>query len=620
MDKKRKICYWLLAGLFLSLAIAAMITTRNGSLGQFYQDGYEDDWSMVWFGQASACGKYDAGRGISKVEPYEGTISICKERLDDNANFIEMKLTDISQIGTRWSISYFDSNMNLLEYEEHELQSGTWMFELKHMDYDYFMLSLIDDRSAEVKVNSIKVSEYTQNVPFKDILPVWGICYLVYCIISFLLQKVIKGERLSQWNLIAVVENSADDMLDRLPFVKDGILSPAMVRVFLFVWIVIGWRIANVHGVNKHYGYIVLYTIIMFLTLLCFIPKENKKRETNHLLISIWIFAYLFEFISDMLVSKDYSFGAVWMMLCFGLLFRKWNRMERPENLLDNFANAILILNAINIGYIFLHGNSYNDGRPTGTWTNPNPFSIGLVLYETVALFLLYRTVHRKRKWWNCILPGIEFVVGAWLICKSECRTAGLTFLIMLMWFVIYLVVGRNKISKRMGIALAVFFLVALIGGGTWFALRMGSSFSNRQIDFTSANGLTSGRAMVWKEYIAHMNLFGHEKNLVIGGKSWYTHNGIVKEFYKFGLLAGITHVILLIESVWLALCYWYKNKKSEYTVLIMGIFIAYLFPSLMEAIDELPMVWVGWFSFYFVIGYLMQKKEIGKRENEKYE
>lgn len=618
MSRKRKIIYWLLAGCFISLAIAAMLQTRNGSMGQFYQDGYRDDWTMVWTAEATGCGKYDAARGVTVLESGGGICSILKEKLDESANFLELEITDLKETGSLWSVDFLDENMNLLEHQEYQMDSGKYCIEIEDRDYEYFKLSLMDDRNIEISVNSIQLLEYRENTDFLDILPIWGVCYAVYCLLFFVLFKAAKRKQIRPWNAAAVLERHADYILDGISERKQGKGCSGKVRVFLFAWLVIGWRIANEHGVNKYYGFIVLYTLILFWALIYSTPIEKAEKMRNNSLVNIWLLVYALQFLSDIVTKKNYSFSEVWMLLCFGMLFRAWSRMAEPEKLLQDFSNAVLILNAVNILYYYFgNGAKYFDGRPTGTWSNPNPFSIGMVLCQAVMLFLLYQAWVRRKKWWSYVLPGAEFVLGMWMIYTAQCRTAWLAMAAMMAWFLLYLLAGKLHVEKKLGIGLALGVVFAVAAVVLWLVLRSGTAFSQREIDYSSASGLTSGRTWIWKKYIANMNLFGHEKYLVIGGKSWFAHNGIVKNFYKFGLLAGIAHLILLIECVYAALCYWKNNKKNEYTVLIMGIGIAYLIPSMMESIDELPMVWIGWFAFYFIIGYLMQTGGARKRENE---
>lgn len=609
-----------MAGWFISLAIAAMLQTRNGSLAQFYQDGYRDDWTMVWTAAATECGKYDAARGVTVLESGGGTCSILKERLDESANFLKLEIADLKETGTLWKVEFFDENMNLLDSREYQVDSGEYYIDIEDRDYGYFRLSLIDDRNIEINVSSIKLLEYKENKDFFDILPIWGVCYAVYCLLFFVFLKAVGRKQGRQWNAAAALAHHADAMLDGISEWKQETVCSGKVRVFLFAWMVIGWRIANQHGVNKYYGFIVLYTLILFFALTYCIPVEKAERKMNTSLVNIWLLVYGLQFLSDLVTKKNYGFSEVWMLLCFGLLFRAWSRMSRPEALLQDFANAVLILNAINILYYYFgNGEKYFDGRPTGTWSNPNPFSIGMVLCQAVMLFLLYQAWTQRKKWWSYILPGVEFVLGMWMIYTAQCRTAWLALAAMIAWFLLYLLAGKLRVDKKIGIGLAVGVVLIAAAAVLWVVLRSGTAFSQREIDYSSASGLTSGRTWIWKNYIANMNLFGHEKYLVIGGKSWFAHNGIVKNFYKFGLLAGIAHLILLIECVYAALCYWKNNKKSEYTVLLIGVMIAYLIPSMMESIDELPMVWIGWFAFYFIIGYLMQASGTGKRENEEY-
>lgn len=621
MRKKRKIIYWLLAGIWISLALAAVIRTPEGDLHQFYQDGKVDDWTMAWMMEGAACGRYDAANSIYTTEAQTGAMGINQERSEEPATQIKMDITDLDKTGSLWRTEYFDKNGNLLEREDFEVDGEEFCIKLWDGDYETLRFSLMDDRTTRLKVNSILLEEHEKTVGVTDILVTAAVIYLVWAVAGVLIYMFCRKKKISDGSgmeaVVTFLEGKADQILDAMTRVRDPGQNASMVRIFCIIWVVIGWRVTNVYGVNKYYGYIVLLTIILYLALAAHIPMGKTKRDRNVPLIGIWLILYGFQLLSDLFTQKAYGFGEVWMLLCFGLLYRAWNRMEKPEKLLDDFATAMLILNTINILYFWIgNGKLYNDGRPAGTWSNPNPFAIGMVLYEAILLFLLYQAVRQRKKWWYYLLPGIEFLCGIWMIYVAQCRTAMLAFGLMLLWFLAFLVAGKMQLSRKKAVALAVAMAVVVVVLGVGFVLYAGSRLSNRTIDISSANGLTSGRVWIWKEYLCHMNLIGHEKYLVVAGRNWFAHNGIVKNFYKFGLFAGIAYVLLWLETLYAALKYWMREKRSEYTVFVMGVLIAYFVPAMMESMDEIPMVWLGWVAFYFMIGYLMQ--ENGSKNREK--
>lgn len=614
MKKKRQIIYWILIGIWISLAAAAVTQTKEGNLQQFYQDGEIDDWSMAWMIAATNSGKYDAASAAYVVMPGSGAVCLTVTDIDKRAREIKLDITDIQGNGSLWLIAYFDKNGNVIEQEEYEAGDGIYQIKLSTQKYKYLTLSLCDDRDAKLQVNNIKLQEYENTVDMSNILTAFAWLYLVWLLIgitlSVILKKNNKERREEKGHVRKLLEHSADMLLDSMAKMQKQDTQTGIIRIFLIIWLIIGWRVANVYGVNKHYGYIVLFTIVIYLAFVFYIPLKKEKRSVYVPLAAIWLVMCGMQLISDLLTQKDYGFSEIWMLLCFGLLYRAWGRMERPEQLLDDFSVAVSILNIFNILYFwFGNGKLYNDGRPTGTWSNPNPFAIGMVLYQAIALFLLYQAAHHKKKWWYYVLPAIEFVCGIWMIYVAQCRTALLAFGLLMVWFLGYLVIGYMKISPKT-IALFVTGAVVLSVVCLILILHIGNRFSNRTINTSSANGLSSGRIWIWREYLGHMNLIGHEKYLVIGGKSWFAHNGIVKSFYKFGLFGGISYVLFLLEAIWAALCYWMRQKKSEYTILVMGVLIAYFIPNMMESMDELPMVWIGWVAFYFMIGYLMHKNE----------
>lgn len=618
MVKGRKVICWILTGIVFSLAVASMIQTRHGSIGQFYNEGYIENITKLWKAQVVLAGKYNQETGYCEMEAGNGDIGLAMFEVNEAVNYLLLDFEDRLEDGTLWRVIYQNEQMEEIERETLELAGGEHVLKLKDNGYKNLTLYLCSDSDVKVRIHDMQLTEYSDIVESEKIWYTAGVCSVVYILTSSILWLVRRKRPQRQpVGMIKGLEQQADCMLSHMQNKKNQNSYAGTIRTFLFMMIIIGWRIANLHGVNKYYGYIVCYSVVIFLLLISWIPTQRTAISLDNRLTRLWLAVFALQFVSDVLIQKSYGFGSVWMLVCFGLLFRAWARMEKPQVLLYDFAKAIGILAAMHIVYCcFGDARKYELGRLTGTWKNPNPFAMGVVVYQVVMLYWICRGVAKKERWWKLILPGIGFCAGIWMLYGAECRTAWLAFVAIVGGLFVYLVVRRLPKTKKTYIGIGIFCV--LFGGAALVMLVKGMQILFPSRSFAADLDVTSGRFMIWTEYTKHMNLFGHDGVLKINGINTFGHNGVIKIAYKYGVITGIIHVAFLYETVVAGCKYLLREQRIENVVLVIGALLAYLIPTMLESIDEIPMEWLGWFAFYFVIGYLMQGENFESRRDEK--
>ncbi|MCI8280107.1 MAG: O-antigen ligase family protein [Lachnospiraceae bacterium] len=453
-------------------------------------------------------------------------------------------------------------------------------------------------------------SEYEAVVNKKQYLLLCIELFFVISILSFLFSKKI--ERLMQKGrcllnkIIIGYEKCVDCILKYIKRVKGNARLYAIGRSLSIIFILMLGYLAHMAGARKSYGYTVIF-FISFMCILVFwiVPKRQAFYKVNRIK-KLWWLLCIIQFISDIIIQKRVGFVELWMLSSFGLLYRTWERMEKPEQLWDDFANGIEFIYILTISYcVFIEPWWKEEILYSGMWKNPNPFSVMIVLCLLVIVYRCIQVVSSKSQYWKLILYFGEIIVGIKMITLSQCRTAILSCTILFIWCVLF-ILGKKmkhiKFSARNVVAILslVFLIVCSI-----LIFKGGMILSKKSTSIT-LDDMTSGRLTIWKEYIMQMNLWGHGDDALVNGTLAYAHNMILKFTYTYGLIAGVVVIMLLVEVCRRAFLFWEKERENENAFLVIGILLVYFISTMIESVDDLPMVWQIWSAFYFVLGFLM--------------
>lgn len=618
MHKSRKILYWVITGIFLSLALSSVILTRDGSLQQFYDDGYVQDLEEQWMRSAYCSGQYDVRSKMYTWSEGDATCYIGGYEWTEEMHYLVIDAALIDGEAPVWKIYYRDINNQDLAVDEFTFQNGECIIPIKEIEGCSLLISLWCNGEVQYQMNDMRLMEYTTSISGMTLFIGSVICFAVYCILSMLLLKRLKPCRFSSQGVVEGLEQQADYLLQHLNHSGSREAYAKWVRTVLIVGIVIVWRLANDYGINRYYGYAALAHMVLFLALVSWIPIGAVCRNVNDSILKVWLALCGIQILSDILLQKNYGFVGLWSLICFGLLYRAWRRMEEPENLLEDFVRAVEILYLINIMYCLKSGYRSNIlGQMDGTWGNTNPFAITVVLYLTVMLYRLYQVIQREKSLYYLVEVILGIGLGIWMLYKADCRTAWLAFVVVTALFILRILsatAGKKQKKRKWWLFIAAVIIILV---GSFLLLKLGDIFIKSQSGRYSFNDFTSGRISIWLEYLKQINLLGHSKLPVINGVSTFAHNSLLKIIYKYGFLAGILVLILLVEILSSVVKIWKTRTKSASFFLVVGILAAYVIPVSLESINEYPMVVSNWFAFYFIVGYLIQEKSSGMVEDD---
>lgn len=427
----------------------------------------------------------------------------------------------------------------------------------------------------------------------------------------------MKNIQKTQKNMVIFIRQQADEILDWFNVGKGNEAYASHIRVFVLIAIIVMWRIVHY---KYGYNYAVAMNLVLFLAFIAWIPMEKpvNYEEPLHPIISSWLVLCFLQFISDIFLKKDFEYSefiCVWMVFCFGLLYRAWKRMKNPERLLDDFVRAVEILFLMNVIFCLLGDarKAHWSNMMTGTRTNPNPFAMGVALCFVLFLFRFGQKLSEKKKWYCYLKDGIGIAACIWMLKEAGSRNAWLIVGVASFFFVIFLlrkyIKGVFFLYKILGIAI-ILTVIAL------FIMKGNQILQMNMMEIVDM--LSTGRLTTWKAYLSQINFIGNSNLLKFEDGTLAPHNGIIMLMYRYGFFTGVAGIVFLVQVIRTIGSLW-KNemasitgntKNVAYVFYMVGILIAYLFPSMLDTCDEGIMGWTNWFAFYFMIGCAIQEKQ----------
>lgn len=624
MSKGRKILYWIVSGIVLSIAMSSMVLTRDGGLFRFYDDGYVKDLKDHWLIGAYAFGQYD-GRQQMHYTPGENVPSVYWQRGEDEVHYLQIDIGYWNGIQAEWVVTYQDSTGSIFYEDRYEFTQGKLVIPILNMDYAGIFVALNSEGTIKYQMNCLSLSEYEELLNKSKWIAGCGVCFLVYVVISVLAYAVIQRKlriHKGQWKHrepVYFLEEQADLILKHLNLKASRESYASKVRIALVILLVVNGRIMHY---SYRYGYALFIAIVFLLALTAWIPVGESVNRNRHIVWQVWLIMCGIQFISNLFLKKAFGYGEyieVWMILCFGLLYRAWGRMEKPQKLLDDLYHAVQIL-VVMITLYCLFGDAWKSysNRLTGTRSNTAVFAHVVAICFVFMLFRIYQLMKQKKKWYHYLLPGFLGGASVWMLNSTESRNA---FIIASMVAVVFLGFIVNyflqRLPKKQKIMILVLLLLVFVVG-LLFLIKNGVILQSRQFYFFSWNLLLSGRPEIWKEYLEKVNIIGCTENLMFDTSGVTSaHNGIIMMMYRYGVFAGIIKIVFLVEVACTIFRIWKRDTKNEYAFLSIGIFIAYFISAMLDTCDEGMIGWLGWIVFYMVVGYIVQEDRLGLLDHD---
>lgn len=422
-----------------------------------------------------------------------------------------------------------------------------------------------------------------------------------------------------------------------------------------FIMIICLQGYVRIVGIADRYKYISLIgSFLILIILLLSLEKDLKLVEWKKSLCYAWFSLCLIMIISDFIISKKYNYLGYIFFTVFLLLFFVWNNAVDQDFLWTCFMDSIryvFILTAI-LSFLFRPFNP--DFRYSGFTINPNILALFLITVYACYINRFDYFIRTSSDIKHCIKPMIGISLCFFFLYLTKTKTAILAVFFMSLLWLLLLLYTRKKTTYRIPLyryiaslfcSIFVCFPIFYIGLSTIpsfinhpivfdkdqnFVYKNSANYivskaadsnyststpdstkDSRDSSYDLLDKLSSGRIRIYKDYIHHLNLWGHIKiSRVINGTRYsHAHNNILQFAYTYGIFAMIPYLLINILSLLFSIRYYIRKpiqtRNAAFPPLLT---VGFLIASLTECI-YLPFQSLLAFSYWIVIGTLLPKE-----------
>jgi len=379
---------------------------------------------------------------------------------------------------------------------------------------------------------------------------------------------------------------------------------------------------------NYYYIYMLINCGLIFVIALVSIEKGREKPDWKNPMMFSWVIYSILACVSDIIVPKNQMFTGVMMLTVYGLLFFVMAGMKKSIAIYHDFMIGVEISYFItSIFCLFCRpiGDMF-EGRYNGCTISPYSYAMYTGMVIAVFLAELDRWLLEKKNKVYLVLYLTGIVSALYFVWLTQSRDGVLAVGICGLFFLFRVFCMRKveNYGKKTVFAIGVCVILAvpvlwiqdwcvhnlprqlgttvyfendnrmnsktfqeqkeeiteqelgenledaILPGNIVYAQDMdNSSGSNRLFHkAVSLDILSSGRITVYREYIALMNLWGHEKDPYIWGRKMRAHNAVLQTGYRYGIFVMIPYTVMLLYAGYYSLCYlrtnWLKNPTSR--------------------------------------------------------
>lgn len=445
------------------------------------------------------------------------------------------------------------------------------------------------------------------------------------CVLTFNVFILVLGEPLKD----SKKEIPGEEGVLYLPHISLNAKRRCVLRVLSFAAILFGITWLQCQGtayiIKHHTMYMwILCGVLLLLILLC--TEKIQQRNVPHgWLMHLTGFFLVLAMASDFFVAKKFQYSG-FALLCFGGMFcHAWYNMDQPGKLIDEFKYAYKIWFIVSIIYCVAMRPAMPGIRYTGMFPTAEGFGAAMLL----AMVVFLSDLKWKGRAAANVIGALAALYLVWTV--QDC----ILFLLSAVIIFIYLIYQAGRCNYNPdGDKTGLQALAAVIGGillvlllrWTLYhltpALGEGIVYETDKYEtiqeslrstFLHGGWIETVRTKLWlaKEYFMKMNLKGHSYVAKIAGKKRWAQNSVVMNMYRYGVLAGIAYLGMLLVY----LCAAVRNSWENRDFFPVGIAAASIMICMAYAV-EMPFAQIVWAVFYFGLAWMIVS-ENGEKQHE---
>ncbi len=430
------------------------------------------------------------------------------------------------------------------------------------------------------------------------------LCVLVYDVFILLLGCCLKRK---EWEETSIKDWLSLHLDDR----RKGILRSGLMLGILFIVTYVQCQGTSYMALNARVWTWVVAGLLLLIACLCWEKDLNETRLLGSGFGKLLFVFLILLCISDFFVSKRFLYAGFAMLACGGFFCKCWSSMQDPDQIFTEFKLVFKLWFVVGVLYCIICRPTISGICYSGMY--PDAESFGLSMLIAAVIFLSdMRKEHRE------IVNSAGMVCALYLLWLSKqtiILLAACFILILYAAFWIYTWAtsaqeNRFRILGHMAIGLAAgaVFVFLLRGIFPRLALALGTQvvYENDKSQAIGVTLLQLGSIEGWRElfqtkwtycveYVKNLNLLGHKYLLEIDGKEHWAPNGILMIGYRYGVLAGLCYIGVLVWYLVRAV----KQSLKAKEFLLAGIAASLVIVGMMVTIER-SFVCMAWIVLWF--------------------
>lgn len=633
-------------GFILSLSVTFMIMSGSINFHAFYDTGDYCEFDVKYVMSGAKNTKLLSSNQFEFLED-ESSIRLASDAQISFYNYLNIYLSDMESESINSGVLFYNQEGNLTKSSLIQLQNGKNVITLPDENVGKVIFQFYDQKGQQLKLDKMESVEKLCGTSVGKGIALFGITFLFYVLFvmrfflkiikkidSVVIQPVITGLQKIWMRTSIMLNGSAPQIPEK---------QRRIIRIICFLWIMLDQqymiKYARYSNSEVYRFYIARICIVMLILAFCNIRREMKILEWNRPIIKSWVALSICMCISDFIMNKKIMYTGYWLVLVFGFFFWTWANMEHPLEILHELMIAFEITFIMACFYCFGF-ERLTTSYYAGTMKNSNTFGEYMAIAVAVFTGLIFEELYKKRKWHRLTMLMMELLVAVYFLWISQCRSALLATIICCV--LMLLGVKKNKSQKnffrKFLLACGVFVLLFVpVWFGTNYIITHNSGQSTVTGENTVSNwdkaandvmaislqdskllekfkninsidDVTSGRISIYRTYLMKSNLWGHEGTVTLFGRNYGAHNSILMISYRYGVIAAIPYITLLVLFLLRSLYYAVSRikEKESYSLLLINLVITVSLIGLLDNQED-PMKYLTWFLFYFLIGFFFQ-------------
>ena len=629
---------WLIAGIVLCLAVAAMYTSGSVNPDCFYDIGKVYDIPGAELDRNGTGVQFNtATDDFMTVNEDSAFVEFAIE--DYTWNYLYVSLNNMNQSELCWKVVCRNAERDIVDVYECRLSEGWNRIDLSGKAFSLLDVEIENQKGARYLLGSLRLQESAVLWQWSTCVPVMLLTAGIYIALSILLLMVRKRMGRDRKICLAegylcLMERIRKQLLHVMPAIPEKVRRRGRVACFMLLIFYATYALNACIWITAYKQSSVLYCITLFVIALLSLEDGTRQVHWNKQCITAWLIFWIVVCVSDFIVGKKYYAQGYMFLFVFGFLFYVWARMKSPKELLQDLVLAVQLSFIAAVVFCLLCRPAIGSARYMGIYTNPNSYANYLIPVLAACIAAIEERLQSKMGWRHFVLYAVEVLLIAFFLWKTQSRGAMAAAMIILLvlswtWFC-----RRHEPKLRRGLlyfGCCLILLAIPVWEGTEWGIRnipqklgtqvimendatipvepiesglvmrvyaadtrIQAAFSQRSLDAVS-----NGRLTYWKEYLRGMNVWGHSYKAEINGVQHDAHNMWLGIFYRYGVIGGICFIylwLIMLSSLWRTM------RNGGIWIFPLFVSLAYLILATLDSLEQ-PWVYVAWFFAYFSMG-----------------